>query len=203
MKSVVIVDYRSGNLHSVERAIRHVSPHQVQVSGDPSVIEAADAVVFPGQGAAKQCMAALTQAGIIPSLMKTAMDRPFLGICMGLQVLMHHSDEDGGVDGLGVMEGEVKSLDAPGLKVPHMGWNAIDQVDDHPLWHGIDQAAHFYFVHSYCVVPKAVEHVAGTTTYGASFCSAVARDQLFAIQAHPEKSGETGLQLLRNFCERV
>ncbi len=202
MKSVVIIDYDSGNLYSVERAVRHVCPHRVIVSRDADVIEQADAIVFPGQGAAKQCMLALQKYELDNLIQKAINEKPFLGICMGLQVLMEFSEEDGGVEGLGIIEGRVKRFESKDLKIPQIGWNRLHAQWDHPLLHGL-KAAFFYFVHSYYVQPSRADEVVALSEYGESFCSAVAKNQLFAIQAHPEKSGEAGLRLLTNFCQSV
>jgi len=202
-KLVAVVDYGMGNLRSVAKAAEHVAPAHTQViiTQNPEDIHNADAIIFPGQGAAKACMQALIDTGLAHSVQKAAQEKPFLGICMGLQVLFTHSEENKGIDCLDTLSGKVTpfQLKDPSLKVPHMGWNQIHQTQDHPLWHQIPQDSRFYFVHSYYVVPEDANLTVGTTTHGQTFTSAVAHQNLFAIQAHPEKSAEIGLQLLTNF----
>lgn len=203
-KLITIVDYSMGNLRSVAKAAEHVadSNTKILISSKPEDIRSADAIIFPGQGAAKSCMEALNHTGMIHALKEAAIEKPFLGICMGLQVLMDSSDENNGVDCLGILEGSVQKLNLsayPELKIPHMGWNQITHNNEHPLWHNIKQDERFYFVHSYFVVPKDKNIITGSTTHGQKFTSAIAKDNLFAIQAHPEKSADAGLQLLKNF----
>ena len=208
MSTVVVVDYGMGNLRSVAKAIEHVAPAgmTVRVSGCPSELAAADRIVFPGQGAARDCMLELNQRGLHDALLESARSKPFLGICMGMQVLMRHSEENDGTACLGLFPGEVRFFghdlyDASGerLKIPHMGWNRVQQVRPHPIWDGIEDGERFYFVHSYHVVPTEADLALGTTDYGARFVSAIARDNVAAVQFHPEKSAEAGLRLLRNF----
>ena len=204
LKQVVVIDYGMGNLRSVAKAAEHVADSQtrIHVSQKPQDILDADAIIFPGQGAAKACMQALRDSGMAQPVIEAATTKPFLGICMGLQVLMTHSDENQGVDCLNVIPGLVKRFDEakfPDLKIPHMGWNQIEQTQAHPLWHKIPQQSRFYFVHSYYIAPDQNNEVTGLTEYGDHFASAVAQDQLFAIQAHPEKSADVGLQLFKNF----
>lgn len=202
-KLVTIVDYGMGNLRSVTQAAEHVAPNntQILVSGQADAILNADAIIFPGQGAAKACMQAIHEAGLEDALKQAASEKPFLGICMGLQVLMSHSDENNGVPCLGILPGQVKhfELEQTELKVPHMGWNQIHQMQAHPLWHGIQQDSRFYFVHSYFVEPETPNWIQGQTTHGQTFASVLAHDNMFAIQAHPEKSAQAGLQLFENF----
>ncbi|MDX1795948.1 MAG: imidazole glycerol phosphate synthase subunit HisH [Hydrogenovibrio sp.] len=203
-KLVTVVDYGMGNLRSVAKAAEHVADAntRILVSDKPEDIQSADAIIFPGQGAAKACMQALNQTGMVHALQQAAKEKPFLGICMGLQVLMTHSQENDGVDCLNILPGEVRQFDLSGhpqLKMPHMGWNQIHQTVEHALWHQIPQDSRFYFVHSYYIVPQDPSIVAGETTHGTTFTSAIASDNLFAIQAHPEKSAEAGLQLFKNF----
>jgi glutamine amidotransferase len=203
-KTVCVVDYGMGNLNSVAKAAQTVAPDltRVEITQDPARIDQADAVIFPGQGAARACMQALTEAGLHQAILKASNEKPFLGICMGLQVLMGHSEENAGVDCLNRLPGNTHRFDLtpyPELKLPHMGWNRIHQTMDHPVWHGIEQDAWFYFVHSYYVQPEATDTISGQTTHGETFCSAIARDNIFAIQAHPEKSADSGLHLLKNF----
>lgn len=205
---IAVIDYGMGNLHSVAKALQTVSPDaKVTVTSDAAVVEQADRVVFPGVGAIRDCMHEIHRLNI-GDLVKTAMgQKPVLAICVGMQALMTHSEENSGVDCLNLLPGQVKFFgnnleDTQGnkLKVPHMGWNNVQQVIDHPLWQGIEQESRFYFVHSYYVEAMANTHVSGTCDYGLQFVAALARDNLFAVQFHPEKSADAGLQLLRNFC---
>ena len=201
---VAVVDYGSGNLRSVVRALEYVGAKEVIVTSDPDALLAAERVVFPGQGAIGSCMAALQQNLLDAALAQVANSCvPMLGICIGLQVLFQTSEEDSGARGLGILQGDVRRFapdPAQHLKIPHMGWNQAHRMVDHPLWHGIRAEAWFYFVHSYFVVPRQSDIVAAHTEYGETrFVSAVARDKLFAVQFHPEKSHDDGLRLLRNF----
>ncbi|MEW5787942.1 MAG: imidazole glycerol phosphate synthase subunit HisH [Pseudomonadota bacterium] len=207
MADIAVVDYGMGNLHSVRKALEHVAPGaQVVVTGDPAVIAGAGRVVFPGQGAAPDCMAEIDRYGLRQAILDASASKPFLGICMGLQVLFQHSDE-GDTPCLGLMAGNVKRFpdgamrDGAGnkLKVPHMGWNNVRQTKAHPLWDGIEDGARFYFVHSYYALPADAGVTAGESDYPFAFTCAVARDNLFAVQFHPEKSAAAGLRLLKNF----
>ena len=207
MKTVAIVDYGMGNLRSVAKAIEHVAPeHRVVVTADPVVLSGAERIVVPGQGAMPDCMRELHDRGLAEAVMRAAAEKPFLGICIGLQMLFEHSEE-GDVAGLGLLPGQVRRFPATAmrdvggarLKVPHMGWNEVRQAEPHPLWSGIDDGARFYFVHSYYVEPAAPDVIAGSTQYGIAFTSAVARANIFAVQFHPEKSAAVGLKLLANF----
>ncbi len=214
---IAVVDYGMGNLRSVEQALRHVAAEvsddvEVVLASTPDLIQSADRVVFPGQGAMRDCMAELDARNLRDAVKSAAASKPFLGICIGLQMLFEHSEE-GDAAGLGILPGQVKRFasnmmgpDGQHLKVPHMGWNQVSQVAQmsqaqppHPLWSGIADQAFFYFVHSYHVVPADAGIVVGQTDYGHLFTTAVARDNIFAIQCHPEKSARDGLQLLRNF----
>ncbi|KXB31571.1 imidazole glycerol phosphate synthase subunit HisH [Dechloromonas denitrificans] len=197
-----------GNLRSVSKALEHVAgDKQVIVTADPAVVAAAERVVFPGQGAMPDCMRELEARGLRAAVLQAAKDKPFLGICIGQQMLFAHSDE-GNVPGLGIFPGEVKRfpeekmLGADGLrlKVPHMGWNEVQQKP-HAMWAGIADGARFYFVHSYCVQPADPALTTGICDYGIPFTCAVGRDNIFAVQFHPEKSARDGLQLLKNFVE--
>jgi glutamine amidotransferase len=205
MTSIAVVDYGMGNLHSVAKALEYVAPQsQVTVTSDPAAVAAAERVVFPGQGAMPDCMRELDARGLRPAVLAAARAKPFLGLCIGLQMLFDFSEE-GGIQGLGVMPGTVKrfpteKMREAGLKVPHMGWNQVAQAGPpHPLWSGIADNARFYFVHSYYVDPGDATLTAGTSDYGFRFTCAVARSNIFAVQFHPEKSAAAGLTLLGNF----
>jgi glutamine amidotransferase len=206
MVDVAIIDYGMGNLRSVEQALRHVAPDlDIVVTDEAGVIERADRVVFPGQGAMPDCMRELDSRSLRSVVVQAAKTKPFLGICIGMQMLFEHSAE-GDVAGLGVLKGEVARFagnmqDARGsrLKVPHMGWNQVHHATDHPLWNDIAQDARFYFVHSYYVKPGDTTLIQATSDYPAPFVCAVARGNLFGVQFHPEKSQAAGLKLLQNF----
>ncbi len=205
MTTVAVVDYGMGNLRSVAKAIEHVAPTaRILVTADPAAVAAADRVVVPGQGAMPDCMRELEARGLRAAVIRAAAEKPFLGICIGLQMLFEHSEE-GDVPGLAIFPGHVRrfpaAVEAQGLKVPHMGWNEVVQAMPHPLWAGIADGARFYFVHSYYVEPASPEAIAGSTVYGMPFTSAVARANIFAVQFHPEKSAQDGLRLLANFME--
>lgn len=204
---IAIVDYGMGNLRSVEQAVRKVAPDaEVVVTDDARVIAEAARVVFPGQGAMPDCMRELDARNLRAAVMEAARSKPFLGICIGLQMLFEHSEE-GDVAGLGLLRGQVLRFahglhDAQGnrFKVPHMGWNRVRHVTPaHALWDGIEQDARFYYVHSYYVQPEQASLVQATSDYPQAFVCAVAQDNLFAVQFHPEKSHAAGLQLLQNF----
>jgi glutamine amidotransferase len=207
---VAVIDYGMGNLHSVASALQHVGADEVLVTHDAELIRQADRVVFPGVGAIRDCMAEIRRLKCDQLLADAlvAQHKPVLAICVGMQALMSHSQENGGVACLDILPGEVRYfgnplVDADGqrLKVPHMGWNEVRQVMDHPLWQGIPDMTRFYFVHSYYVDAVQRELLAGSVQYGVSADAALARDNLFAVQFHPEKSHTAGLQLLRNFLE--
>lgn len=206
---IAVIDYGMGNLRSVAKAIEHVAPGaDVDVTSDPTRVAMAERVVFPGQGAMPDCMRELDARGLRGVVLEAAREKPFLGICIGLQMLFDRSEE-GDTPGLGILAGRVRRFptggitDAEGrrLKVPHMGWNRVRQVLDHPLWAGIPTDARFYFVHSYFVEPADVAVTAGATAYPTAFTSAVAKASLFAVQFHPEKSHAAGLRLLANFVD--
>ena len=208
-QTIAVIDYGMGNLRSVAKAIEHVAAGApVVVTADPAQVAAAARVVFPGQGAMPDCMRELEQRGLRPAVIAAARSKPFLGICIGEQMLFAHSEE-GDAAGLGIFPGSVQRFpaarmhgaDGSRLKVPHMGWNTVAQKKPHPLWAGIADHSRFYFVHSYCVQAPDSAPCAGTTDYGLSFTSAVAQDNIFAVQFHPEKSARDGLQLLKNFVE--
>lgn len=204
MHHVAVIDYGMGNLRSVAKALEAVAgTHQVIVTADAKTIRDASHIVFPGVGAIRDCMATLQQTGLDEVVRAAANSKPFLGICLGMQALMRHSEENGGTKGLDIIAGEVRFFDKAadqGLKVPHMGWNQVSQ-SPHPLWQHIDQDSRFYFVHSYYVDPQQPQAIAGTSDYSLSFASAVGQDNVFAVQFHPEKSQHTGLQLLKNFLD--
>jgi len=208
VNNIVIIDYGMGNLRSVDKALEHVAGDQarVSISGDRDTILEADRVIFPGVGAIRDCMSELQRLDLVDVVRTCAATRPFLGICLGMQAIMDRSEENGGTDCLGIMPGEVRRFaldlrDSGGgrLKVPHMGWNQVRQIRAHPLWQGIEQDSWFYFVHSYYVAPREAGETVGATDYGVDFTAAVARDKVFALQCHPEKSQHAGLQLLTNF----
>lgn len=207
---IAVVDYGMGNLRSVSKALEHVAPNKnVLVTSNPVDIENADRIVFPGQGAMPDCIRELDARGLRQSVLHAAQNKPFLGICIGLQMLFEHSEE-GDAAGLGLFKGNVKRFaaeemhDANGekLKVPHMGWNQVYQSKNphaHALWNEIDDGARFYYVHSYYVQPDNAAVVTGFSEYPKAFTSAIAQDNLFAVQFHPEKSAAAGLQMLSNF----
>lgn len=209
MSQIVVVDYGMGNLRSVAKAIEHVAGNQtVTISSSAEEIANADRVVFPGQGAARDCMRELEERNLRQVVLDAAKEKPFLGICMGMQVLVSHSEENNGVDCLDLYAGNVRffGTDLKGpqgekLKIPHMGWNQLKHTGDHPLWQGIENNSRFYFVHSYYMDPVDKQLIAATTDYGIDFVSAIAKDNVFAVQCHPEKSAQDGLQLLKNFSQ--
>jgi glutamine amidotransferase len=208
MIDIAVVDYGMGNLRSVAKALEHVAPTKViTVTSDPAVIGGAERIVFPGQGAMPDCMREMDARGLRAPLLEAARTRPFLGLCIGLQMLFERSEE-GDTQGLGVLPGKVVRFPIGGrdrselgekLKVPHMGWNEVYQAMPHPMWEGIADGSRFYFVHSYYVVTLDDTLVAGTSLYPSRFTCAVARNNIFAVQFHPEKSQSAGLRLLSNF----
>jgi glutamine amidotransferase len=207
---VAVIDYGMGNLHSVASALAHAGADEVLVTHDAEVIRSADRVVFPGVGAIRDCMDEIRRLKCDQLLADALVEqhKPVLAICVGMQALMTHSEENGGVPCLDIIPGEVRyfgnplvGADGQRLKVPHMGWNEVQQVRDHPLWHGIDDLTRFYFVHSYYVDAVDRDLISGSVQYGVSADAALARDNLFAVQFHPEKSHTAGLRLLRNFLE--
>jgi glutamine amidotransferase len=207
MTDIAVVDYGMGNLRSVAKALVHVAPDRaVVVTADPAVIRGAARVVLPGQSAMPDCMRCLAESGLAEVVVEVARTRPFLGICLGLQMLFDRSEE-GPTAGLGMLAGEVVRFRADGmtlptgnkLKVPHMGWSPVRQTRAHPLWAGIPDGSRFYFAHSFHPVPADPALTAGTTEYPSPFTCAIARANIFATQFHPEKSHRAGLQLLANF----
>ena len=205
MHRIVVVDLGTGNLHSVAKAFEKVAPSaEVEVTSDLLRLEKADRVVLPGQGAIGSWFKALDERQLRNPVLSVLSSKPVLGICVGMQALFNRSEEDGGCEGLGLFDGEVRrfcrSVDRkPQLKVPHMGWNNVRQSSDHPVWKGISQDSRFYFVHSYYALATESSSVAATSDYGGEFVSAIARANIFAVQFHPEKSHEQGLKLLENF----
>lgn len=204
---IAVIDYGMGNLRSVSKALEHVAPNKkVIVTSDPQIIHDAERVVFPGQGAMPDCIRELDARQLRSAVISATQQKPFLGICIGLQMLFERSEE-GQAAGLGLLAGNVKKFaaedmhDATGakLKVPHMGWSRVMQKRAHPLWADIADGERFYYVHSYYVVPKQPELEVGYTEYPKPFTCAIAQDNLFAVQFHPEKSAQAGLQLLSNF----
>ena len=208
MTSVALPDYGMGNLHSAGKALTAVGA-DVSITRDPKVIESADKIVFPGVGAMRDCMAEMQAAGISDAVKKAVFNKPLMAICVGMQALFDNSAENGGVACLGILGGDVKKFQADwkdanneSIKIPHMGWNTITGMDlAHPLWQGIEDNTHFYFVHSFYCQPKDKTIVAATCDYGVNFCASVIQDNLFATQFHPEKSHTAGLQLLKNFVD--
>ncbi len=206
MKTVAIIDYGMGNLHSVSKAVEHVAPDtRVLVTDNADQIRSADRVILPGVGAIRDCMAEILRLGIDDLVREVSADRPLLGICVGMQALMSRSEENGWVDCIDLFPSEVRffgdNLTENGerLKVLHMGWNEVHQTMGHPLWQDIPDGDRFYFVHSYYAEADGNPDIAGRTRYGVDLAAAVARDNIFAVQFHPEKSARAGLQLLKNF----
>ena len=192
------------NLSSVLKAVEYVAPNDnVIVSSSLKEINDADKIIFPGQGAAKKCMSSINDKNLVSVIKKNSIEKPFLGICMGMQVLMDFSDENNGTECLGIIKGKVRRFHKTkdGMKIPHMGWNRVKKKTDHPIWSGIDDNSYFYFVHSYLIEPENKTSVIGETEYGEKFCSVIAKDNIVAIQGHPEKSSVIGLKFLKNFIE--
>lgn len=211
MKTVAVIDYGMGNLHSVSKALEHVADANtwVIVTSSPEQILAADKVVLPGVGAIRDCMAEILRHGVDEVVREVITTRPLLGICVGMQVLLDHSEENGGVECLGLLPGDVKFFgknlrdgDGERLKVPHMGWSPVSQVEpSHPLWQGIEDNSRFYFVHSYYAHVANEDMVVGRSEYGLGFDVAIGHENIVAVQFHPEKSAANGLQLLENFLQ--
>lgn len=206
-ETIAVIDYGMGNLHSVGKALEKVANGQhICITGDPAQVLAADRVVFPGVGAIRDCIAVLKETGLDQAIIDTARQgKPLLGICVGMQAMMNHSEENQGIDCLGLFAavvkrfGQMQSETGERLKVPHMGWNQVIQPFAHPLWEGIPDGSRFYFVHSYHVAELPEEQLAGRCRYGVTFAAAAARDSIFAVQFHPEKSASNGIRLLDNF----
>jgi glutamine amidotransferase len=210
-RTVAVVDYGMGNLRSVSQAVAHVAREadvKVIVTGNPEEVLLAERIVLPGQGAMRDCMRELRASGLHDAVLEALRTRPVMGVCVGMQMLLEHSEEQD-TPGLGVIGGRVlrfrlagqRQPDGSRFKVPQMGWNRVRQARAHPLWDGVDDGAWFYFVHSYHAAPADPQHSVGETEYGLVFTSAVARDNIFATQFHPEKSAGDGLKLYRNFLQ--
>jgi len=202
--TIAIVDVGMGNLHSVARALRAAAPDaQVKICRQAGAIQQASRIVFPGQGAMPDCMRSLEKSGLQEAVLHAARHKPLLGICVGEQMLFSRSDE-GDTQCLDIFSGQVRRFEhahhPTRLKIPHMGWNRVHQEQPHALWRGVDNGSYFYFVHSYFVQTEDASLIAGSSDYGLRFTCAVARDNIFAVQFHPEKSADAGLQLLRNFA---
>lgn len=209
MKTVAVVDYGMGNLRSVSQAVQHVargSGFQAIVTSRPEEVRAAERIVLPGQGAIPDCMRDLRESGLLESVLEAAASKPLFGVCVGMQMLLDRSEE-GPTDGLGLIHGGVYRFELAGrlqpdgsrYKVPQMGWNQVWQTQPHALWEGIADGSYYYFVHSYYVRPSDARHSVGEAEYGARFTAAIARDNIFATQFHPEKSADQGLRLYSNF----
>lgn len=205
---ICVVDFGTGNLRSVAKAVERVSDGvEVVVSNDAEVVAGSSRLVLPGQGAVGVWMRALQNQRLFDAVTEALNDRPVLGICIGMQALYAQSSEDGGTDCLGLLQGRVvhfresaaAAIDRDGLKIPHMGWNNVNQTSDHPLWHGIENDSRFYFVHSFHAFEAATAQVAGQCHYGVDFVAAAAHENVFAVQFHPEKSASMGLKMLSNF----
>jgi len=204
MVNVVIIDYGMGNIHSVYKSVLKVIDKKSTVRVSSSLVDIKNSthIVFPGQGAASECMVNITKRLNIDELKSVISQKPFLGICMGLQVLMSNSEENQGTNCLNIIEGTVMSLKNKldeSFKIPHMGWNKVNQSIIHPLWNNIPDNSFFYFVHSYAVEPTCTQDIMSSTEYGINFTSAIAKDNIVAVQFHPEKSSMPGLKLLKNF----
>ena len=209
VNTVAVVDYGMGNLRSVAQAVIHAARDtgwHVVVTADPEVVHTAGRVVLPGQGAMPDCMRELRDSGLLAAVLEAAANKPLFGVCVGMQMLLDHSAE-GDTPGLGLIPGEVVRFELAGrhqpdgsrYKVPQMGWNRVQQARPHPVWNGVPDGSWFYFVHSFYARPRHAAHSVGETDYGGRITAAVARDNIFATQFHPEKSADQGLALYRNF----
>ena len=199
---ICVIDYGVGNLFSVEKALLQFSS-DVKVTSSKEEIEKADKLVLPGVGDFGECMSNLEATGLIPAIMKKLEEgTPLLGICVGLQIMFEGSEENPSAKGLGIFKGMVSKINAPELKVPHMGWNSLDFSEPRlPLYDGLNEHPYVYFVHSYHAVPEDKSIITATTEYGETLTAAVAKDNIMATQFHPEKSGDVGLKILQNFIE--
>lgn len=210
MSYIAIIDYGMGNLQSVSKAVESIAASRtIRITSDPEAIHAAERVIFPGVGAIRDCIDELQRLELVEAIREAALTRPTLGICLGMQALFNRSDENGGIDALGLIAGEVHRFPSPlldsrtgtRLKIPHMGWNQVHQTRSHPLWAGIADHTPFYFVHSFYAAPRATATVFGESEHGLIFPACVGQGCLFATQFHPEKSQNAGLQLLVNFLQ--
>jgi imidazole glycerol-phosphate synthase subunit HisH len=213
MTHIAVIDYGMGNLHSVSKALEHAATNngiknvKISVCSDAKTIKSADKVLLPGVGAMRDCMGEMQRLDLIDLIKEASKTKPFLGICIGMQALMTTSQENNGVDCLDIIPGIVEHFDFSNsdenkhLKIPHMGWNQVEQQIKHPLWKNIKQDQRFYFVHSYFVQPTKPEPIAASTTYGNPITVALAQDNIFAVQFHPEKSADAGLQFFANFIQ--
>ncbi len=199
-QTIAIVDYAMGNIRSVKKALNFVSPNDnVIITNNSNKLLEADRIVFPGQGAVGACMGSLNEHNLVNTIKKCLSEKPFLGICLGLHILFNYSEENNHTKGLEVIAGKVVKLSGSNIKIPHMGWNNVKQEQKHQLWHNISDNAYFYSVHSYFVNPESKSVIVASTKYNIEFVSAIAYKYIFAVQFHPEKSQNSGLQLLKNF----
>ncbi len=200
-QTIAIVDYAMSNIFSVKKALEYIAPNDIIiVTRQKERLRSADRIIFPGQGAMHACMDVLVKNNLTKTIIECAKQKPFLGICLGLQLLFEHSEENRGTRGLGMLAGKVLKFRKNIVqKIPHMGWNNVTQKKAHPLWHNIEDNTRFYSVHSYFVKPKYEQLTCATTHYGMEITCAVSKDKVFAVQFHPEKSQKDGLQLLKNF----
>ena len=204
-QTVAVIDYGSGNLHSVAKAVEHAGQSRVLVTADAQEIQSADRVVLPGVGAMGDCMQGLKERGLDLVVLRVIHEKPLMGVCVGMQILTESGEESAGVDALGVFPGQItqfpksmKNSKGQALKVPHMGWNEVEQRQ-HPMWNGIADRTRFYFVHSYRYANATAECAVGTCEHGAPFAAALSKPNVFAVQFHPEKSHDAGIHLYRNF----
>lgn len=210
MSSVAVIDYGMGNLHSVAKALEQTGRvDEIRVTHEKAQILSADRVVLPGVGAIRDCMAEIRRLGLDEVIAEVVKSKPFLGVCVGMQALMDYSEENEGTECLGILPGQVKFFGddlvdeqtGTALKVPHMGWNQVHQEMEHPLWQGIGQDSRFYFVHSYYVMPAEERYLAASAQHGVRIAAALAHENIFAAQFHPEKSQHDGLRLYANFLD--
>lgn len=202
MTTIAVIDYGMGNLHSMAKALERVAPDQrVVVSYDPAELSRADRLVFPGVGGIRHCMDEIRRLHLDDVVLEAVQTKPVLAVCVGLQALMKHSEENDGVECIGLLPGRVRRFQGEQLTVPHMGWNQVEFSGEHPLWAGIESGERFYFVHSYYVDAANPDQVRGLSHYPKPFACALAQQNLFAVQFHPEKSQHAGLKLLSNFCQ--
>lgn len=207
MTHIAVIDYGMGNLHSVAKALEHAGQItsdknvKISVSADPQVIRSADKILLPGVGAMRDCMGEMQRLELVEVIKESTKNKPFLGICIGMQALMNHSQENNGVKCLDIIPGSVEHFSPSELKIPHMGWNQVNQTIKHPMWNDIKQDQRFYFVHSYYVLPEQKTPIAASSHYGLSFTAALVQNNIFAVQFHPEKSADAGLQFFANFID--